>query len=180
MFDKTCQNCSNKFKARNRDYKYCTQSCAAKVNNRLVKKRNKEGCCKFCKKEISASRTYCKECFNGNSWRKKAVDEVTRKKQVLIRVASWRQRTKVKAVAYMGGSCKNCGYNNCTRALTFHHLNPNEKDFSISGKSLAWERIKAELDKCVLLCANCHAETHEAEHRKEIAALKLPRKDLNL
>ena len=168
MFDKTCQNCSNKFKAKTKDYKYCTRSCAAKVNNKLVKKRNKEGHCKLCKKEISASRTYCKECFNGDSWRRKAVDEVTRKKQVSIGVISWRQRTKIKAVEYMGGSCKCCGYNKCVWALAFHHLNPDEKDFSIGGKSLSWEKIKTELDKCVLVCTNCHFEIHEAEHRKEI------------
>jgi hypothetical protein len=50
------------------------------------------------------------------------------------------------------------------RALTFHHRDPSEKDFAISGTSWAWDRIKKELDKCDLLCMNCHAERHEKSH----------------
>jgi hypothetical protein len=46
------------------------------------------------------------------------------------------------------------------RALIFHHLDPSHKDFTIGGKSKSWNKIQSELDKCVLLCANCHAEVH--------------------
>lgn len=47
--------------------------------------------------------------------------------------------------------------------MDFHHLNPNEKDFNISDRNLPtsdWPRIKNELDKCILVCANCHREIH--------------------
>lgn len=44
-------------------------------------------------------------------------------------------------------------------SLTFHHLDPSQKEFEISGKSISWERLKAELDKCALVCRNCHGET---------------------
>ena len=67
------------------------------------------------------------------------------------------KRIKQKAVKYMGGCCLICGYNRCLAALHFHHLNPFEKDFNISDKS-NWNEIKIELEKCVLLCANHHAE----------------------
>ncbi len=166
MFTKTCQNCSKQFGARNKDYKYCSQSCAAKVNNKLAIKRKKEGICRICMKETNASKTYCIECFESGQWRRKAMSTVEKKKRSSKNVVSWRQRTKLKAIEYMGGSCKTCGYHKCSRALTFHHLNPYEKDFTISGKSLSWERIKLELDKCILICANCHAEEHEAEYLK--------------
>lgn len=54
-----------------------------------------------------------------------------------------------------------CGYSKCKEALDFHHVNPNEKDFNISGShSRSWEKIELELKKCVLLCANCHREIH--------------------
>lgn len=43
-------------------------------------------------------------------------------------------------------------------SLTFHHVNPLKKEFDISGKSISWERLKKELDKCVLVCRNCHGE----------------------
>lgn len=65
-------------------------------------------------------------------------------------------------INYKGGQCAYCGYNKCSRALEFHHLNPNEKDFGISTiltRNVA--SLKAEVDKCVLLCANCHAEEHQ-------------------
>jgi hypothetical protein len=50
--------------------------------------------------------------------------------------------------------------------MHFHHPN-DDKDFAISRAStLAWDRVEPELDKCVLLCANCHAETHEENYAR--------------
>lgn len=69
---------------------------------------------------------------------------------------------KLKAVEYKGSKCINCGYNKCMRALVFHHIDPSQKDFGISADtSRNWKKVVAELDKCVLLCHNCHAEVHE-------------------
>lgn len=73
-----------------------------------------------------------------------------------------RFKIKEKIVEYLGGKCVNCGYNKCKRALHAHHEDPTSKDFQISGAhARAWSKIKLELDKCILLCANCHAEEHE-------------------
>ena len=75
-----------------------------------------------------------------------------------------RQRTRVKqkCVSYKGGRCQKCGYNRCLNVLGFHHRNPNEKDFSIADKrTWSWAKLKKELDKCDLLCANCHGEVHD-------------------
>jgi 5-methylcytosine-specific restriction endonuclease McrA len=71
-----------------------------------------------------------------------------------------RRQIKIKAVEYKGGKCQKCGYNKCAGALDFHHTVPHKKDFTISGNAGKWENIKKELDKCVLLCKNCHAEQH--------------------
>lgn len=80
-------------------------------------------------------------------------------------VANRRFKLKEKCVEYKGGACMKCGYNKCMQALTFHHRNPNEKLFQISGNfSKSWTKIKEELDKCDLLCSNCHHETHAHEH----------------
>ncbi len=69
---------------------------------------------------------------------------------------------KDRAIAFKGGSCQRCGYNKCTRALAFHHEDPNEKDFNISGAHChSWAKIQAEIEKCLLLCHNCHAEEHD-------------------
>ena len=68
---------------------------------------------------------------------------------------------KLKAIEYMGGKCEICGYDKCIRAFDFHHKNPNEKEFTIGHYyKLKWGAIKEELDKCMLLCANCHRELH--------------------
>ena len=71
-----------------------------------------------------------------------------------------RRQIKIQAVEYKGGKCKTCGYNKCVGAMDFHHINPNEKEFTISNNAGKWEIIKKELDKCDLLCKNCHSELH--------------------
>ena len=95
---------------------------------------------------------------------KKHVNGVSRIKKISNSesVILWRKRTKKKLIDYKGGKCEICGYNKCDSALQFHHKNPNEKDFSISGKSLSFDRLKDEVDKCMLVCSNCHAEIHNA------------------
>lgn len=76
-----------------------------------------------------------------------------------------RARLKEKALLYKGGKCSKCGYSGCIGALEFHHTNPQSKDFNISKNALAkpWEVVVKELDKCILLCANCHRELHSGE-----------------
>ena len=66
------------------------------------------------------------------------------------------------AVEYKGGRCQVCGYDRCIEALEFHHLDPTQKDFGIShkGYTRSWEKVKEEVEKCILLCANCHREFH--------------------
>jgi hypothetical protein len=74
---------------------------------------------------------------------------------------------KIKCVDYKGGKCEQCGYNKSLRALSFHHIDPLKKDFQISGSHCkSWKSIQIELDKCLLLCANCHMEKHEEELKK--------------
>src|SRR4051812_34282916 len=60
---------------------------------------------------------------------------------------------KKRAVEYLGGACKRCGYSKCSNALSFHHRDPSQKSFEPNQKSysLSWLKIQAELDKCDLL-----------------------------
>lgn len=76
-----------------------------------------------------------------------------------IRSKNWRRDNKADAVAYKGGCCTLCGYDKCNTALQFHHLDPSKKDFDKFNR-FRLEDSKSELDKCVLLCANCHFEVH--------------------
>lgn len=75
-------------------------------------------------------------------------------------VISWRKRAKLKLIECKGGKCQCCGYKNYAGALEFHHLDPNEKDFTISGSSKAFDKLIKEIDKCILVCSNCHKEIH--------------------
>lgn len=89
---------------------------------------------------------YCKPCSNA----------LTIKKQ--------RER-KEWYIAYKGGKCELCGYDKCPAALEFHHRDPAKKDFEIARlKTYSFDLIKPELDKCVLVCSNCHREVHAGMH----------------
>jgi hypothetical protein len=59
-----------------------------------------------------------------------------------------------------GGKCIVCGYDKCHWAFHFHHLDPTTKEFNLAGarQTASLEKLRAEAAKCVLLCANCHAE----------------------
>jgi transposase len=75
-------------------------------------------------------------------------------------VSQWRQRLKRTLIQEAGGACAICGYSKHPSALHFHHLDAATKEFALSqeGVTRSLERARAEAKKCVLLCANCHAE----------------------
>lgn len=83
-----------------------------------------------------------------------------RRETLIKAVAKRRKKIKAMAIEYKGGKCIGCGYNRYQGALELHHVNPIEKGFGIGDKGYtrSWVKVKAELDKCVLLCANCHRE----------------------
>ena len=76
------------------------------------------------------------------------------------RVADRRRRVKRILVEEAGGRCVECGYGACAAALQFHHVDPATKCFALAheGVTRSLERAREEARKCVLLCANCHAE----------------------
>lgn len=74
-------------------------------------------------------------------------------------------KRKYEAVLARGGKCERCGYDKNIAALDFHHTNPDEKEFQIDMRHFSnhsLEKLQAELDKCILLCANCHREEHNS------------------
>ncbi len=85
------------------------------------------------------------------------------------KVAERRRQVKLKAIEYKGGKCEMCGYNKCVNALEFHHLDPSQKEFNIGkkGATRKWENVQKELDKCILLCANCHRELHDTLNKNK-------------
>jgi len=75
-------------------------------------------------------------------------------------VAARRRRVKKTLIRESGGGCAVCGYDRHPSALHFHHLDPAQKAFTVSrrGVTRSIEEVREEARKCVLLCANCHAE----------------------
>jgi len=72
-----------------------------------------------------------------------------------------REKYKRLAIERAGGVCKRCGYNACDAVLEFHHKDPGIKKFQISdGNDRSLQDIYNEIDKCILLCSNCHRELH--------------------
>jgi len=76
------------------------------------------------------------------------------------RVVARRRKVKALLVEEAGGACLLCGYDRYSGALQFHHLDASEKSFGLGlrGVARSLERCREEARKCVLLCANCHAE----------------------
>ena len=96
----------------------------------------------FYKKGKDRFQAYCKSCFNNYC------------------MARWTRRKK-DAINYKGGKCSKCGYDKYYQVLEFHHLDPFKKDLDWGKMRLtSWAKIKEELDKCVLVCSNCHKEIH--------------------
>ncbi len=131
-----------------------------------------DGICKECGKQVDywrpdgirilsdRRRKYCYKCRPHNTRNKKGRSEA---------VVRCQNRKKQRAVEYLGGKCQRCGYNRCLAAMCFHHV--GEKNFTPSYiiHSRSWEQAKQELDKCMLLCANCHMEEHHGVFTPEPA-----------
>jgi hypothetical protein len=151
----TCTKCGNPFSNRlvidGKERIFSSRSyclTCSPFNSRNTKKLHtplpSDDCiCKRCKTDyvykrgIGATHTYCPSCCSTNR----------------------KNKVKQQAINYLGGKCVLCGYNKFVNALDFHHLDRKTKLFNISGNfNRSWDAVKAELDKCVILCANCHRE----------------------
>lgn len=77
-------------------------------------------------------------------------------------VSDRRRKLKQMLVEYKGGKCALCGFTGYFGVFDLHHIEKSKKSFGISkgGITRSWEKMKAEADKCVLICANCHREVH--------------------
>ena len=72
-------------------------------------------------------------------------------------------KRKIELIEYKGGKCIKCGYDKNISALDFHHIDKETKEFELDARKLSnthINKLKEEVEKCVLLCANCHRELH--------------------
>jgi len=67
-----------------------------------------------------------------------------------------------KAIDILGGKCTKCASRD---NLEIHHIDPSTKLFSIgNGWHHVWKKILTELEKCILLCKDCHIKQHKSNH----------------
>ena len=74
---------------------------------------------------------------------------------------------KLKAVEFLGGKCTQCSCND-PRVLEFHHISDDKENIISNMSGGSWKKIQNEIDKCILLCSNCH----RTEHAKFLLPLK--------
>ena len=140
--------------------KYWLKIFGLKTNNKQYNKDNKklytEKLCPRCKKIKLIDDFYKKSNrSNGGGYCKKCSNEVT-----VERI----KNIKIKMIKYKGGCCEDCNLkleNSHYCVFDFHHINPENKDPNFKRiKFQKWEIIKKEIDKCELLCSNCHRIKH--------------------
>jgi hypothetical protein len=102
-------------------------------------------------------KTRCDDCVNKYlSSRRKAT-----RPRVTSLALDRKYLAKKRCVDYLGGRCVRCGYDRCIKAMTFHHRDPAAKEFEVGQRlDWSWKVLRTELDKCDLLCFNCHMEEH--------------------
>lgn len=104
---------------------------------------------------------FCKE--NSFCWKGGEKESIKRGR---LKDKERKLKRKLKCIEILGGKCQRCGYDKCIDAFDFHHKNPMEKDDTIKnlwGKT--WPVILKEIEKCILLCSNCHRELHWKERQ---------------
>lgn len=138
--------------------RYWIQKYGFKTNGKTGIKTERYEYCVICNTKTINGKMYCsdncksKRYYKNNTTKCLDIDKNSRK------------TFKLLALDYCGNKCKNCGYAKNSAALSFHHIDPNEKDFKFAGirSTTLKEEHKKELDKCITVCENCHMTIHDS------------------
>jgi hypothetical protein len=175
-----CINCGSE----TTNKKFCSKSCSSSHTNRTTPKRKQEGKCCDCGTSIPSQLKRCAQCRTTKTPQKQQIkkcvccgelkpstDFYTRKSGRLFsyckqcsskRADDYRRVVKDQCIQYKGGKCCVCGYDRHPAALQFHHTDPTKKELTIASSKYSFEKLKEELDKCDLVCANCHSIIHSS------------------
>lgn len=110
--------------------------------------------------------TYCKDCRHKKTRQYYYNNKEKMKSQSLV----WKKFQREKINEYKNSlNCLKCGEKR-NWLLDFHHIDPSKKDFQISqGETKGWDKILKEIEKCIVLCSNCHRDFHYLEKIKGIS-----------
>lgn len=151
---KVCRTCQKRKKinqfslGRNKKPLLDCKTCVSAAAMERYYKHKNNNICTQCGTKHNHGTVYCAECAAKS----------------VLRAKKWRQNRKKKCVEYLGGICNKCGLTTVFfNVYDFHHEDSEEKELQISHmihRAHKWKDVKKELDKCVLLCANCHRIIH--------------------
>ena len=123
-------------------------------------------CSRQCKSLILDRKAHkCVDCGETNPGEFYGSKKQTCKKCHNVRLIQKRTDMLDRGRNLLGNKCSICGYDKCSAALEFHHTDRSLKEFEIGGAKYGWAKMKKEIEKCILLCANCHRELHYSENR---------------
>jgi len=184
-----CEICEKVFYGRKNKI-YCSENC--KNTNRNIARRKKRNYKSPEEKRKEANKRYYLNTkylktkkYEKEQNRKEEIEKKRNEKRKeydrswkiknKIKNAEYRRKTRVKVRGWFDDykrklKCDICGYNRCTEALDFHHIDLKEKEFSIGQALNRWgkEIILEEMKKCKILCANCHRELHYKEKQEKV------------
>ena len=158
------------------DYKFCNHcKCKLISNENWYLSFEKSG------------KYMCKKCHNEYEHKRRSTDKGRKQTHIIQTryykknkteiIAKAKENKKVipKIIAELKvNGCAICGYNKCNSTLSFHHTDPKDKCFQISHGNIMRtdSKLVDELNKCILLCANCHMEIEEKERLSKGKELK--------
>lgn len=157
----TCIICGKEFEAIKSTKKYCSQECMNEARKIRYHERKKDPI----PLEQRANNCPEKECLLCGKLFKPKTAAANQRSCCYDCMPNGIQLTRSDFIAKMkqlrGGKCEHCGYDRCIKALDFHHLDPDKKDFTISNGNFKLKEAIEESKKCILICANCHRELHD-------------------
>jgi hypothetical protein len=166
-------------------FKICTKCRVNKPFAEFYKdKRHKDGCCSWCKTcTLNYKKSYYasmegKEVVQRYIERNKERRSAYNKKYLReYRSASFKNQRKLEFCTYKGGFCVECGFaatKDTVAAFDFHHVDTSQKEYTVSDMlMLRKAKVYKELDKCVLLCSNCHRILHHRQYRAKLENVDL-------
>lgn len=171
MVNVICVVCGKEFQAQKTTKKYCSKNCENAMRRMKWASRSKEE-----KEQKLMPEKKCPICNNLFHPKTAAAN------QRIVCYNCMPEGTQLTRGGFLaklkeakGGKCIRCGYNKCLKALEFHHLDPSQKDFTISNDHFKLIEAVEESKKCILICSNCHKELHD--NIWNIEELKLIRRE---
>ena len=131
--------------------------------------------CTKCGETKPATKKYFKRAGHGTTWdylrsECKVCTNVTKSKRAVRNYREWMLHLIPAHLGIEKLTCSRCEYNKSVVAMEFHHTNPEEKIKMISAlvrEVSPWgdnlHRVYDEVDKCEIICSNCHREEHLTE-----------------